>query len=348
MVAVIVWAEPVAAKMIVARKGAHRARSSRRGIRQRCRARAHVSTLRGRRTREVGTGVRPCAWHRSPRESGPGSLPAILRRLRPASTLLGIPTTTPAGGRLRTIAPLFALLLALPAPTIARAQSAPASPARTAAPVARFDWYNYSGHDSVYDAHPAGKGEYLNPIFSGFYPDPALKRVGNDYYYISSTFAYFPGIPIFRSKDLVNWTQIGNVIHRPEQLKFDSLGMSRGVFAPTINFHDGTFYVLNTCVDCGGNYLVTATNPAGPWSNPTWIPEVGGIDPSIFFDDDGKTYVINNDAPPGGSTYPGHRAIWIREYDVAAKRVSGPATMIINGGVDLAQKPLWLTDPHID
>ena len=137
------------------------------------------------------------------------------------------------------------------------------------------------------------------------------------------------------------------MIHRPEQLKFDSLGMSRGVFAPTINFHDGTFYVLNTCVDCGGNYLVTATNPAGPWSNPTWIPEVGGIDPSIFFDDDGKTYVINNDEPTGGSTYQGHRAIWIREFDVAAKKVKGPATMIINAGVDITQKPIWIEGPHI-
>jgi alpha-N-arabinofuranosidase len=137
------------------------------------------------------------------------------------------------------------------------------------------------------------------------------------------------------------------VIHRPEQLKFDSLGMSRGVFAPTINFHDGTFYVLNTCVDCGGNYLVTATNPAGPWSNPTWIPEVGGIDPSIFFDDDGKTYVINNDEPTGGSTYQGHRAIWIREFDVAAKKGEGPGDQIINAGVDITQKPIWIEGPHI-
>ena len=245
---------------------------------------------------------------------------------------------------MRTTALLFAALTTLS--TAAGAQSARKDAAPTG-PVARFDWYAYSGHDSVYDVHPAGKGEYLNPIFSGFYPDPALKRVGNDYYYISSTFAYFPGIPIFRSKDLVNWTQIGNVIHRPEQLKFDSLGMSRGVFAPTINYKDGTFYVLNTCVDCGGNYIVTATNPAGPWSNPTWIPEVGGIDPSIFFDDDGKTYVINNDEPTGGSTYQGHRAIWIREFDVAAKKVKGPATMIINAGVDITQKPIWIEGPHI-
>src|SRR6476620_7918524 len=310
IVAVIVWAASGATSTVVARSGAASARSSRRVIRQRCRARASVSIAQGggfvMRARSTDCERVAAVAGRSP----------------------SIATIHTARGPMRTTALLFAALTTLS--TAAGAQSARKDAAPTG-PVARFDWYAYSGHDSVYDVHPAGKGEYLNPIFSGFYPDPALKRVGHAYYYISSTFAYFPGIPIFRSKDLVNWTQIGNVIHRPEQLKFDSLGMSRGVFAPTINYKDGTFYVLNTCVDCGGNYLVTATNPAGPWSNPTWIPEVGGIDPSIFFDDDGKTYVINNDEPPGGSTYPGHRAIWIRTFDVAAKRVSGPATMLVNG-----------------
>ena len=245
---------------------------------------------------------------------------------------------------MRTLAPLFALLVTLSH----RRRGAVAGRPRSRRGAGRaLRLVRVRGHDSVYDAHRPGPSEYLNPILSGFYPDPSLARVGDDYYLIASTFAYFPGIPIFRSKDLVNWTQIGNVIHRPEQLRFDSFGMSRGVFAPTIEHHAGTFYVLNTCVDCGGNFLVTATNPAGPWSDPVWLPEVGGIDPSIFFDDDGKAYVINNDAPPGGSTYPGHRAIWIREFDVAAKKVKGPATKIINGGVDLAQKPIWIEGPHI-
>ena len=246
---------------------------------------------------------------------------------------------------MRLTVSLFALLATLS--HTAAAQSPRAASAPNRAPVARFDWFEYSGRDSVYQVHRGGPGDYLNPILAGFHPDPAILRVANDYYLISSTFAYFPGIPIFRSRDLVNWTQIGNVIHRPEQLKFDSLGMSRGVFAPTINHHAGTFYVLNTCVDCGGNFLVTATNPAGPWSDPVWIPEVGGIDPSIFFDDDGKAYVINNDEPTGGSTYQGHRAIWIREFDLATKKVKGRATQIINGGVDITQKPIWIEGPHI-
>ena len=97
-----------------------------------------------------------------------------------------------------------------------------------------------------------------------FYPDPSITRVGDDYYLVNSTFTWFPGIPVFHSRDLVNWTQIGNAIDRPDQLDFKTLGLSRGVFAPDISWHDGTFFILNTCVDCGGNFVITAKNPAGP------------------------------------------------------------------------------------
>lgn len=118
---------------------------------------------------------------------------------------------------------------------------------------------------------------------SGFYPDPSIVRVENDFYLINSTFSYFPGIPVFHSKDLKNWKQIGNVIDRPSQMNFMGARMTRGLFAPAISYHDGTFYVVCTQVDKGGNFVVTAKNPAGPWSNPTWLPQVNGIDPSIFF-----------------------------------------------------------------
>jgi xylan 1,4-beta-xylosidase len=211
----------------------------------------------------------------------------------------------------------------------------------------RFDWFEYQGRDPIDATARVGTGQYRNPILQGFYPDPSMTRVGDDYYLVTSTFAYFPGIPVFRSRDLVSWTQIGNVIDRPSQLSFDSLGMSRGVFAPTIQHKDGTFYVLNTCVDCGGNFVVTATNPAGPWSEPTWLRGIGGIDPSLFFDDDGKTYILNNDAPVGTPLYEGHRAIWIQEFDLAALRPIGPRSVIINGGVDLSTKPIWIEGPHI-
>src|SRR5262249_52531622 len=104
---------------------------------------------------------------------------------------------------------------------------------RRAAPnAARFDWFEYTGHHPIYQTQPAGPNDYQNPILAGFSPDPSITRAGDDFYLVNSTFAYFPGIPVFRSRDLVTWTQIGNVIARPSQLRFDSLGVSRGVFAP--------------------------------------------------------------------------------------------------------------------
>ena len=217
----------------------------------------------------------------------------------------------------------------------------------TASADPRFDWFEYRGEDAVFRDSAAGPGEYRNPILTGFYPDPSITQAGDDYYLVHSTFAYFPGIPVLHSRDLVNWTQIGNAIERPSQLDFDSLGISRGVFAPTIDYHDGTFYVLNTCVDCGGNYLVTAKNPAGPWSDPVWLRRVGGIDPSLFFDDDGKAYLLNNDAPVGRPLYEGHRAIWIREFDTGTNQPFGTPTVLINGGVDISKKPIWIEGPHL-
>src|SRR5688500_1208972 len=151
------------------------------------------------------------------------------------------------------------------------------APAGAGTPVARFDWFEYNGRDSAYLAQPAGPGQFANPILAGFYPDPSLTRVGDDYYLVTSTLSYFPGIPIFHGRDLGSWTQIGNAIHRPEQLAFDTLGMSRGVFAPAIEHHRGTFYIANTCVDCGGNFIVTAADPRGPWSDPVWLPTVEGF-----------------------------------------------------------------------
>jgi alpha-N-arabinofuranosidase len=214
-----------------------------------------------------------------------------------------------------------------------------------AAAVARFEWLEYRGDDKL--PKPSAS-EYANPILQGFYPDPSITRVGDDYYLINSTFDWFPGIPIFHSRDLVHWTQIGNAIDRPDQLDFESLGLSRGVFAPDISWHDGTFYILNTCVDCGGNFVITAKDAAGPWSNPTWLPDLeGGIDPSLFFDADGSAWIINNGAPPGTPLYDGHRAIWIQRFDTETLRSFGPRTMILNGGVRPEEKPIWIEGPHI-
>ena len=240
-----------------------------------------------------------------------------------------------------------ALLLALPLAACARAARTDVAAPGTATRDPRFEWFAYEGRDSVFEVARRGAGEYTNPILQGFYPDPSVTRVGDDFYLVTSTFSYFPGIPVFRSRDLVSWTQIGNVIDRPSQLSFDSLGMSRGVFAPTIQQKDGTFYVLNTCVDCGGNYVVTARDPAGPWSDPVWLRGIGGIDPSLFFDDDGRTWILNNDAPVGTPLYEGHRAIWIQQFDLATLTPTGPREVLVNGGVDISTKPIWIEGPHI-
>jgi len=212
---------------------------------------------------------------------------------------------------------------------------------------ALFDRFDYEGADPA-NAAPVGANQFRNPILGGFYPDPANVRVGEDYYLVTSTFAYFPGIPVFHSRDLVEWTQIGNAIDRPDQLDFGSLGLSRGVFAPTIEHHDGLFYILNTCVDCGGNFLITATDPAGPWSDPVWLPDlVDAIDPSLFFDAEGQGWILNNGPPEGAPEYQGHRAIWIQRFDPERQATFGPRKVLVNGGVDFASKPIWIEGPSL-
>lgn len=178
--------------------------------------------------------------------------------------------------------------------------------------------------------------QYENPILPGFYPDPSITRVGDDYYLINSSFAYYPGIPVWKSRDLVHWKQIGNAIDRPGMLDFSGLATSRGVFAPAISHHDGLFYIINTCVDCGGNFVITAKDPAGPWSDPVWLP-FGGIDPSIFWDDDDKAWIVWNDAPEGQPLYEGHRAIWIQQFDPARMQMVGEKHVVVNGGVDISK-----------
>jgi len=224
--------------------------------------------------------------------------------------------------------------------TAATTHAAPASIAN----VAQFSQLRYQSDDP--QAQAPGPGQYENPILPGFYSDPSITRVGDTYYLINSTFAYFPGIPVFQSKDLVDWRQIGDAINRPDQLDFSGLGTSRGVFAPDISFKDGVFYIVNTCVDCRGNFLITATDPAGPWSDPIWL-NIDGIDPSLFHDDDGKSYLVNNGSPEGTPLYEGHRAIWVQQFDLKTRTLVGPRNQIVNGGVDITKHPQWIEGPHI-
>ena len=218
-------------------------------------------------------------------------------------------------------------------------------PAYAAEPIA-FDDFHYRGEDATFDA-PLAAGQFRNPVLAGFYPDPAVTRVGDRYYLVNSTFAYFPGIPVFESEDLVHWRLLGHAIDRPGQLDFTGLGTSRGVFAPSIAHHAGTFYIFNTAVDNGGNYYVTAKNPAGPWSDPVWLRDVDGIDPSLFIDDDGHAYLLNNGPPEGKPLYEGHRAIWLQAFDLASGQPTGPRKVLVDGGVEPSKNPIWIEGPHL-
>ena len=208
---------------------------------------------------------------------------------------------------------------------------------------AQFDYLSYQAVDS--DRVQGGE-TYRNPVIPGFHPDPSVVRVGDDFYAVTSTFSWFPGLPILHSTDLVNWHQIGNAIDRPEQLDFSGLGTNRGLFAPAITHHDGRFWIVNTCIECGDNFVITAEDPAGPWSDPQWL-DFGGIDPSLYFAEDGTAWIVYNDAPPGEPQYEGHRAIWLQQFDVDAMQVMPERTLLVNGGVDFSTKPIWAEGPHI-
>lgn len=128
---------------------------------------------------------------------------------------------------------------------------------------------------------------YENPVISGMNPDPSICKVSDDYYLVTSSFLWFPGVPIYHSKDLINWKMIGYCLNRKSQL---DLGKGSGIYAPTLRYHKGIFYMITTNQRNGGNFMVTAKNPAGPWSDPIWIKEQSGIDPSLFFEEEGKVY----------------------------------------------------------
>lgn len=138
---------------------------------------------------------------------------------------------------------------------------------------------------------------FSNPILPGFYPDPSICRVDEDYYLVASSFEYFPGLPLFHSRDLVHWRQIGHVLDRNSQLPLAGAKSSGGLYAPTLRHHGGRFYVVCTNVGGGGNFIVSATRPEGPWSEPIFVDQ-GGMDPSLFFDADGTAYYTRDGEGP--------------------------------------------------
>ena len=134
--------------------------------------------------------------------------------------------------------------------------------------------------------------KYQNPVIKGFYPDPSVCFANGKYYLAASSFHYFPGVPLFESDDLVNWTQIGFALTRPEQVMLDKINSSGGVFAPTIRFNNGRFYLVTTNDSTHQHFYVWTDDIYGEWSDPIYVDQ-GGIDPSLLFDN-GRVYFISN------------------------------------------------------
>lgn len=162
---------------------------------------------------------------------------------------------------------------------------------------------------------------------------------------MNSTFAYFPGIPVFHSRDLAHFHQIGNVLDRPSQVNLEGCRHSQGIYAPTIRYHEGIFYVITTNVSGGGSFVVTAEDPAGPWSEPYFLgEEAPGIDPSLFFDEDGACYYVGTRPNPQGVRYNGDWEIWAQELDTSAMKLTGESHMLWKGAMNGA---IWPEGPHL-
>ncbi|WP_138493611.1 glycoside hydrolase family 43 protein [Paenibacillus pinistramenti] len=134
--------------------------------------------------------------------------------------------------------------------------------------------------------------KFNNPVIKGFYPDPSVCKVEDTYYLICSSFQFFPGVPIFESKDLINWEQIGHCLTRTTQVQLEKVNSSGGVFAPTLRHHNGRFYMTTTNDTTRQNFYVWTDDIYGEWSEPIYVDQ-GGIDPDLFFEN-GKTYFMSN------------------------------------------------------
>jgi xylan 1,4-beta-xylosidase len=186
-----------------------------------------------------------------------------------------------------------------------------------------------------------------NPVLPGFFPDPSIVRVGEDYYLVNSTFEWFPGVPIHHSRDLVNWRLIGHALTRTSQLDLRGIADSAGVWAPSLSYADGQFWLIYTNIrqtgmgrpfkDCG-IFLTTAKDILGPWSDPVVLNNIG-FDPSLFHDDDGRKWLVNIEWDFRNKGVERFAGIVIQEYDAKAKKFIGPMTKILQKKNVLCEGP---------
>lgn len=205
-----------------------------------------------------------------------------------------------------------------------------------------------SGARDVRVPGPGGPGRtFRNPVLPGCHPDPSICRVGDDYWLVTSSFEYVPGLPVHHSRDLVSWRHVGHVVDRADQMSLHDVEASRGLYAPTLRHHRGTFYLTSTLVRRGtdapsGSFLLTATDPAGPWSDPVWL-DAEGIDPALFFDDDGRAWCTGmRESRP--AAWEGQTEIWLRELDLTTLRLVGPEHVLWSGALLGA---IWAEGPRL-
>ncbi len=217
---------------------------------------------------------------------------------------------------------------------------------------ALFESFSYKGDDDFYRTNQLpDESSFFNPILPGWYSDPSICTNGQgDYFLATSTFTFVPGVPLFHSRDLVNWKLIGHVLTRESQMKnFRHQHVSGGIFAPDIKYNPAnkTYYMITTNVGAG-NFFVKTTDPWGEWSEPVYLPEIQGIDPSFFFDIDGRAYIVNNDdAPDASPEYPGHRTVRIVEFDTEHEKCIGQRKILVDKGWRPQDRPIWCEGPHI-
>jgi alpha-N-arabinofuranosidase len=202
---------------------------------------------------------------------------------------------------------------------------------------------------------PAADERFRNPVLAGGYPDPSICRNGEYWYLVNSTFEYFPGLPIHRSRDLVNWELVGYGLHRESQVtgavNLVDVQSDGGIHAPTIRCGNGRFFIVSTNVYLAPqegaqtqfvNFVITADRAEGPWSEPQVIDGAPGIDPDLFFDDDGRVWYVGTHVPETPS-FPGEGEIWLQQIDPDSASLLGERHFLWRG----ACGGVWAEGPHL-
>jgi len=214
---------------------------------------------------------------------------------------------------------------------------------------AYFKYFTYEGNDPYFDPSKLTKGKMWNPILQGSHPGASICRKGNDYYMVAATYSMYPAIPIYHSTDLVNWQIINFALPTEHQYLNASLRSNEGIYPPTIRYNEkrDMFYIAGTFVGGGGHYIISAKDPAQKWSDPKYVFGMVGIHAALFFDDDGKSYIIHQDDPPYDPPYDGYKVIYVQEFDLDKAAAVGEKHIILEGGHDLSHRPSWLESPRI-